>query len=378
MEKNKKSRLTNIEILRIVAMLMIIFYHIVLHCVNVQLHGGDSIIKISSKIFNKPIFFKKLFILHGMMTWGPIGNALFMLISGYFMVNSNKEINITKVSKKLLLQLGFASIVLVVSSTLLYKINIIKSFIQLININTFNSMSWYVGFYFLVIFMAHLFLNKYLKNLDKKQYITFLIIIFALTQFKFTIQVVNNFSDGLINLLTGVFFYSLGGYLNKYNPFKNVKFITIILIMIISNLLIFFSAYNINAVNIENYLINSSKGFSQSIINFGNNSILVVILSLCIFEIFARLKIKNNKFINYIASGTFMVYLLHDNGLFYSLWGTINWLPILYHNPLKFIIIFIIAGLLTFIIGIIVYVLYNLTIKLSLKYKDLFLKKTVS
>lgn len=378
MEKNKKSRSTNIEILRIVAMLMIIFYHIVLHCVNIQLHGGDSVIKISSKIFNKPIFFKKLFILHGMMTWGPIGNALFMLISGYFMVNSNKEINITKTSKKLLLQLGFASIVLVVSSTLLYKMNIIKNFIQLININTFNSMSWYVGFYFLVIFMAHLFLNKYLKKLDKKQYITFLIIIFALTQFKFTIQVVNNFSDGLINLLTGVFFYSLGGYINKYNPFKNVKFITIILIMILSNLLIFFSAYNINAVNIENYLINSSKGFSQSIIYFGNNSILVVILSLCIFEIFTRLKIKNNKFINYIASGTFMVYLLHDNGLFYSLWGIINWLPILYHNPLKFIIIFIIAGLLTFIIGIIVYVLYNLTIKLSLKYKNLFMKKTVS
>ena len=126
-------------------MLMIIFYHIVLHCINVQLHGGNFAIKIASNLFNKPIFYKKLFILNGIMTWGPIGNALFILISGYFMANSSKEININKISKKLLLQLGFASIILVFSSTIIYKMHIIKNFIQLININSFNSMSWYVG-----------------------------------------------------------------------------------------------------------------------------------------------------------------------------------------------------------------------------------------
>ena len=229
----------------------------------------------------------------------------------------------------------------------------------------------------MIILIAYLFLNKYLKKLNKKQYITFLIVVFALSQFKFTNQIVNNFSDGLTNLLMGIFFYSFGGYFNKYNPFKNVKFISILLIIIMSNLLILFSSYNITAVNIENYLINPSKGFSQNIMSFENNNILVVILSVCIFEIFTRLKVKNNKFINYIASGTFMVYLVHDNGLFYSLWGIIDWLPILYHNPLKFMIIFIIVGLLTFIIGIMVYLLYNLIIKLSLKYKNLFLKKTV-
>ena len=42
MEKNKKSRLTNIELLRIIAMLMIVIFHIVCHCVNVQLVGGCS------------------------------------------------------------------------------------------------------------------------------------------------------------------------------------------------------------------------------------------------------------------------------------------------------------------------------------------------
>ena len=58
MDKNKKIRSTNIEILRIIAMLMIVIYHIVYHCINVQLNGGDSIIKISSTLFNMPLTVK--------------------------------------------------------------------------------------------------------------------------------------------------------------------------------------------------------------------------------------------------------------------------------------------------------------------------------
>ncbi len=373
--KNKKIRLTNIEILRIIAILMIVIYHIACHCINVQLNGGDSIIKIGSNLFNNPFFYKKLFILNCIMTWGTIGNALFLLISGYFMVNSKKEIDIIKVSKKLLLQLGFACIILVVFSTLIYKMHITERFIQLIDINSFNSMSWYVGYYFLVILIAYLFLNKYLKKLNKKQYVTFLISIFALTQFGWTNQIVNGLSNGLSTLLTGILFYSLGGYINKYNPFIKVKFISILLIVIVINLFILISSYNITVIKIENYLINPSNGFTQSIMSFGNSNILVVILSICIFEIFTRVKVQNIKFINYIASGTFMVYLLHDNPLVYSLWGTIDWISILYNNPPKFVVTLIAVGLLTFIIGIIFYLLYNLILKFCLKYKTLFLKK---
>ena len=70
-----------------------------------------------------------------------------------------------------------------------------------------------------------------------------------------------------------------------------------------------------------------------------------------------------------------MVYLLHDNPLVYSLWGTIDWISILYNNPPKFVVTLIAVGLLTFIIEIIFYLLYNLILKICLKYKTLFLKK---
>ncbi len=378
MVKRKKERLTNIELLRIIAMLMIVIFHIVFHCVNVQLTGGDSVIKTSSSLFNHPVFYKKLFLLNSIMTWGSIGNALFLIISGYFLVNLKKKINIIKISKKLLLQLGFASIVLVITSTLLYKINFIQSFIQLIDINSFNYLSWYVGYYFAVILLAYLFLNKYLNKFSKKQYITFLIIIFAITQFVWTNQLVNSISNGITNglstLLIGIFFYSIGGFIKKYNPFKNIKVFPIILIIIIIYSLIFISSYNIITTRIENYLIDPSNGISQSLMIFKNTNILTVIISICLFELFSRIKMRNIKFINYIASGTFMVYLIHDNQLFYSLWGIIDWIPILYNNPLKFVGLLLAIALLTFIVGIITYVVYDLLTKLCLKYKSLVLK----
>ena len=376
MVKNKKIRSTNIEILRIVAMLMIVIFHIVCHCISVQLVGGDSVIKIGNDLFNNPVFSKRLFLLDAIMTWGTTGNALFVLISGYFLVHSKKGIDIHKISKKLLLQLGFASVVLVTFSTLIYRIHITDKFIRLIDINLFNSLSCFIGYYFLVILIAYLFLNKYLNKFNKKQYITFLIIVFALTQFGWTNQIVNGFSDGLSTLLTGVFYYSLGGYINKYNPFSNVRVISILLIIVIIYLLVFISSYNLAAIRIENYYINPANGFTQNVMTFGNSNILVAILSICIFELFTRVKIKNIRFINYVASGTLMIYLIHDNPLFYSLWGMIDWISLLYYNLPKFIIALIGVGLLTFMFGIIVYVFFDLTIKLIVKYKNLFLKKT--
>ena len=375
MKEKYKNRFTNMEILRIIAMFMIIFFHICRHCINVQLLGGDSIVKISNDLFNNPFFYNRLLLLNCMMTWGTIGNAIFLLISGYFFVNSEKGININKISKKLLLQLGFASIFLVVFSTIIYKMHVTDSYINLIDINSFNSLSWFVGYYFLVILIAYLFLNKFLKKISREQYITFLIIILSLTQFGWTSQIINNLSNGLSILLTGILFYSLGGFIKKYNPFDKVKCFSILLIIILVTIFVYISSYNMTAINIENYLINPSNGFSQNILFFGNNNILVVILGVCIFELFRRIKMKNIGFINYIASGTFMVYLLHDNPLFYSLWGMIDWVSILYYDLPKFLIVLFLVGLLTFIFGFIVYLLYNLSSVIFSKCKYLFIKR---
>lgn len=86
MEK-KKTRSSNIELLRILAMFMIVIYHITCHCVTVQLTDPGSMGRTVVDTFNHPVFYTRLLILNSLMTFGIIGNAIFILISGYFMAN---------------------------------------------------------------------------------------------------------------------------------------------------------------------------------------------------------------------------------------------------------------------------------------------------
>lgn len=76
----KKTRNSNIELLRIVAMLMIIVYHINQHCVRTNL--------ITSPLFCEPLIYKSLLIPQLIEPLGIIGNGVFILISGFFMVKS--------------------------------------------------------------------------------------------------------------------------------------------------------------------------------------------------------------------------------------------------------------------------------------------------
>lgn len=93
---NKRN--SNMELLRITAMLMIICYHIFYHCINVQLTDIDWISKSGSNFFCYPRFSYKLCILAIISPMGQIGNAIFLIISGYFMV-PKEYIDLLKISK---------------------------------------------------------------------------------------------------------------------------------------------------------------------------------------------------------------------------------------------------------------------------------------
>ena len=53
-----------------------------------------------------------------------------------------------------------------------------------------------------------------------------------------------------------------------------------------------------------------------------------------------------------------MVYLIHDNGFFYSLWNTKDWITLLAYHPGGFVLTLIVWTAGTFGIGFIVYLAY--------------------
>ena len=294
------------------------------------------------------------------MPMGVISNDIFILISGYF--NIEKEIKIEKVGKKLLTQLAVATMSLTVASTSLHLLKK-DSTLSLIGVNSFNSSSWFVGYYFAIILLTYIFLNRYLLSLTKEKHTKFLIIMFAVISFSYITRILSSI-NGLDILITGVFLYSFGGYIRIYNPFKEVKTSVFIGIIILVNILIALSNYNVTETNIMNYLNGGCQGnFTQTAIGYNNNSVEVIIIAVCIFEIFARMKINYNKIINFLGSATFMVYLMHDNEFYYSIWAKEDFVAKLYNSIPRFLVSYLFWIVLTYMSGVFMYILFNAFIK---------------
>lgn len=369
MIKNNK-RNSNMELLRVLAMLMIIAHHIWCHCVNLQL---TDINRASDIGFYSPGVSKKLLFLVVISPMGQIGNAIFIIISGYFMVHKGKDINLTNITKKLLLQLGFAAIVISTMTFIGFKM--FKEYsIRLMDFNLINDMSWFVGYYFIIIILAKLFLNSFLNNLDKKNYAMFIMGIFGLIQFYWSRKILNNFVNDLETVFTGIFLYSLGGFIKKYNPFGNIKTWVVGGLVVLINLIICGNYYIVTINKILDFQKNGGI-FTQSIPGYGNYYFLPIVLGIVIFELFRRIKLPNSRVINYLGASTFMVYLIHDNEFVRKIWNMLDWITPLYDNMFKFITIYFSWTLGTFAIGFLFYTIYVWLGKLLGHCKPLFLKK---
>lgn len=373
--RRDRTRASNIELLRIVAMLMIVVCHIVTHCVIVQLTDADSIARMGNGVFNHPVFYRRLLVLAGITPLGPVGNAVFVLISGYFLV-PRERVGLAGTSRKLLLQQGFAAALLVVASTVLYLVgrHDPNSYVGTIGIASFNYMSWFVGYYFLVILVAHLFLNRYLAGLDARRYGGFLLVLFAFTQFAWAGGIVDKLASGLRTLLMGVFFYALGGYIRKYDFLGKVRTWVLWLVLAVTYGFVFLSSYNQTVLDIEKFARAPQGDFLQSVVIYDNWGIVPVLLGVCLFVLFTRLPKRTNRLVNYVAGATLMVYLFHDNKLFYSIWNTQDWITLLSASPVLFVVKLALWALGTFTVGVLVYCLFRVFMRLVERSKRLIIK----
>lgn len=371
-----KQRRSNLELLRIVAMLMIIAFHIYWHCVSGQLTDPDSMERMGNGLFSVPLFYKKLLLLTVFSSFGRAANVVFMTLTGYFMVAKGREIRLIPIAKKLLLEQGYAAVLLLITSLLVFRRNP-DSCTTLTEINLFNSMSWYVGYYFLVMLLARLFLNRYLEKLERKQYRLFLFALLCMTQFKWIIKLLNGVTGNLVILVTGVFLYSLGGYIRRYQPFARVRTWAIFGVIAGIYALLFLSTYAGVQDRIQDYYREASTDpFIQYIPNVGDNSIVAILLGLSLFELFRRIKMPCCRGINYLGGATFMIYLFHDNSFFYSLWDKQDWITLLAEHPIGFLLRYGAWTVRTFVYGFIAYLGYRLLCRLCRKagVQKLFLK----
>lgn len=317
--ENKKTKVKetkrqmNFELLRIVSMVMIILHHY-------SLKGGLLDIEIISG--NK---FLGEFIYIG----GKVGTIIFVLISGYFLVNSRYKI---KNLIKTILEVQFYSIsiyiILVITNQIGFSFkDLIKSILP-ISYNQYWFATSYIGMYIFVPFI-----NKLIINLSKEQY-QLLIAIGMITFVIMPTFIVGGGDSFIGGISYFIYLYAVAGYLKKYDiSILNTRKKCVCLIIIITLIMMTVSI-------ISTYLSMHIDAFKKGITYLANqNSIFTVLLSLGIFQVFRFIDIKYNIIIEKCAKACFAVYLIHENKYF----AEILWKNILKTNSFYYVNVFVLV-----------------------------------
>lgn len=292
-------RKSGIELLRILSMLMIVGHHY-------SVHGGFS-------FSTDSITLQKLWV-QWLSLGGKIGVNLFMLISGYFLINSSK-IKLEKILK-FLGQAFFYSVAITLFFYLTKIDGVIRLKTVIKSLFPLSSSAWWYATCYFVIYLFSPFINKLLKSLGKRKHLCLILlmtILFCVTNE--LIFVGGSFAMNSTAWL--LYLYILAGYIRLYKD--EIKIKHCILWGTLSYILTFLTAVSLDLLGLKVTRLGKVATFY-----FGMNTLPVLLTSVLLFIGFKNLEIKKNKIINTIAASTFGIYLLHDSVLSrHYLWTTL-------------------------------------------------------
>lgn len=297
----KKVRNTSIELLRIIAMVMIIFHHF-------AVHGGFTFEEADVSISHFWYYFIQM--------GGKIGVNIFVMISGFFLVESkDKQVFNFKRILKFWGQVFFYSVLLTIIAwiTSIGEVGI-KELIKMMFPLTFGTW-WFASTYF-VLYLIHPFLNRFLHSINKQTYQKLLVLLVIIWCIIPTFTTFNYQGNDLLWFIT---LYCITGYIKLFG--LNPKFHTkhYFFLWLVCSLLTYLTAVIFALLGTKLPIVASHATYF-----FGQEKITILLVSLSLFMIFSSLEIKHSNVINTIASTTFGIYLIHDNEYIRMfLWRTI-------------------------------------------------------
>ena len=305
MEKSVQStkiinRNTSIELLRIISMIMIMFHHFAYHG-NFEWNFNEVTL---------PHLWYD-FILMG----GKVGVDIFVLISGYFLIENTEKLFQPKKLLKFWGQVVFYSIMTYLLSVML-RLNAfeIKQLIKVCLPITYPGW-WFASTYFM-LYLIHPFLNKLLHGLSKTEY-QYLILMMVLCWSIIPTATTQLFESN--SLLWFVTLYGIAGYVNLYGGNQKLQskhyFSLYFMVLIIT--------YTVSTTFL--FLGTKKEEWSTHAIDFFEIERLpILLMAITLFMGFVTLKMNYHKWINMIASATFGVYLIHDSSYIrYYVWTNI-------------------------------------------------------
>lgn len=324
-----KVRDSNIELYRIISMLLIVAHHYVVNSglTNVLYTEATS---------------PKSLVLFVFGAFGKIGINCFVLITGYFMCRS--QITAKKFAK-LFLEVMFYKIVInaifwITSYQPLSMSSLAHAFIP------FRSIDKNFTGTYLVFFLCIPFLNKLIQSLREKQHLLLILLSSFIYVFFGTVR---GFTVTFNYVSWYMVLYFIASYFRMYPKkwFDNTKVwgaLTVVTVLLAIASVVFgaFAYERAGTKLVYRYVTDS-------------NALLALLVGVCSFMFFKTLRIKPNRFINTISSTCFGVLLIHAHSdvMRQWLWCDVLHVPEMYASPYVYVhAVVSVLGIFTICCGI--------------------------
>lgn len=322
-----KVRKSNFELLRIIAMLLIIMHHYIYH---------SGIYPTSFTDFNNMSIFIQF-----VGSFGKFGTTIFVLISSNFLIE--KEIKYKSLIP-LIIKMYFYSILMLIVVLLFTQETISVERIYRAFFPTIWG-NWYL-IYYILLFLFLPFLNNALTKLSKPQFKYLVILIIIIWSI---IPTLTEFNWSLGNFDYILFVYIIGAYIKlHFIETKNKShYLKVLISTVVLMLLCIIVSDYLGIYFQSDKIFNYYQSYNQL------NSFLPLISSIYLFLYFKNIDFKSNT-INFFSSSVVSIYLIHDNNVFRNvLWN--SFFPNLdYINTNLFIPHFILKVLFVFFICVFV------------------------
>lgn len=292
----KNIRNSNLELYRIIVMLLIVAHHYVVNS------GLLQMIQESDNILNSNVM-----LVFG--AWGKTAINCFVLITGYFMCKS--KFTFHKLLK-LYLQIAFYSVII-------YCIFCVTghesfSFLKLLwNFWPIHSISDGFTSCFILFYLFIPVLNVLVNSMNKEihKYLALLIIVtFSILPSIPKISMTFNYVTWFMAL------YMIASYIRIYDLYNQISHKQWGILAILCLLLGTCSIVGLNWAFKNNYINSYAPYFFIS----DSNKFLSLAISICSFMYFKDLKIRQSKFINAVGGTTFGILLIHANSDAMRIW----------------------------------------------------------
>ena len=305
MNEIKRQRNSVIELLRILCILMVIAGHYYAHGIAYAMAP-----------FGPETYSLRILAMQLISFGADIANDLFVIITGYYMINSTMK---GKRIGKLFAEMLFYAWVIVLVFHLTGLKTLTGEALKEALLPFWSGENWFVTCYLLLCLMVP-FLNPFLKNLEQKQFVKLLALLFAI-RFVTPLLDTKTFWSTAHGFEQFIFLYMIGAYIKLHGfqikVLQNKWCWRGILVVLIGLWFAISAGTGIKGLTYQ------SAELIGDVTNYF--PIFSVLISSALLVVALGIKPFHCKFINLISGSVLAVYLIHDNPLVREfIWWTIS------------------------------------------------------